>query len=397
MAGGKVGTAPVRKTRSQVKKERQDRAKTLEEEKVKAEEADIPIIAEGPAQEAIVSRKKKAKREKEPRVKGKAAQQDDETSAITPTVSRPASPGVRPSQEVPKSVEKPSTPVERTPTPAPIPHEPSPPTTPTLTPAQLIAELKADNPTMGRALDSLFRLPSVNVSKSTLAPTAKDLEDPASWRSADFNIKLSKDDIGALLSGKESALRFGGSDGRIWSRTVVTAGGAQLRGMAEDVEQRFLELERQVREMPEELRFRPTKPQNETRFPSFDLRALKRSLEAKGGRGVSAMEQMVQDGSGMKKGAFLVDEASKYINEFVMPPATPPPSAGRATAAAAGHQHGAGQGVQGNAVVGAAQDNHVASVEIAEKQLQEARRVADEREGALRRVIRKNRKLLGLG
>ena len=163
---------------------------------------------------------------------------------------------------------------------------------------------------------------------------------------------------------------------------MVTPSGAELRALSEELETRFLELEKAIRDLPEELRFRPSKPQNETAFPKVDLEALRRQFE--GVRSVNVMEQMVQDGSTMKKGAFLVDEASKYINEFVMPPATPPPSVGGGSAGATP--------VQGKVAV----EGEGLSVAAVEQQLAKARREAEDREQALKKVMKKNRKVLGL-
>jgi CCR4-NOT transcription complex subunit 4 len=138
--------------------------------------------------------------------------------------------------------------------------------------------------------------------------------------------------------------------------------------------------------MPEEARFRPSKPQNEMKVPSVDLDALRRQFEGEGGRGVSVMEQMVQDGSTMKKGAFLVDEASKYINEFVMPPVTPPPSANHH----AKSQHAANGAHASNV------EQVPPSVDIAERQMNEAKRLAEEKENALKKIIKKNKRMLGM-
>lgn len=401
----KVGSAPVRtKTKNQLKKERQERAKALEEEKAKIEEAVKPPTEE-PAQEAILSRKKKAKKEKEskpPKVKPSPAVTD-----VTPTASRPVSPGKQPvavaepstskPEPVAASVQKdsrPATPTKAVPvarSTAPSPAEPSPPPTPTLTPAQLIAELKASAPEIQKCIDSLFRVSNSHHFKTPSNVSHKDLLN--GWKS-EFNVKLSKDDVDALLTGKIPAVHRGGDDGRTFDRHMITPSGAHLRALTKELEARFLELEKALREMPEELKFRPAKPQNEMKLPSFDLEELKRKYENVGGRGVSVMEQMVQDGSTMKKGAFLVDEASKYINEFVMPPVTPPPSAGsgqtrggqNATQAGAQQtQHGAGEGPS------------VPSVDIAERSLTEAKRQADERENALRKMLKKNKRILGLG
>lgn len=407
-AASKVGSAPVRtKTKNQLKKERQERAKALEEEKVKTEEVVKPSVEE-PAQEAIVSRKKKTKKETQPKpAKAKTPGSADPT----PTASRSASPGKQPVAEVtaikpeapistPKE-SKPATPTRSTPTPqqgpshTPPPQEPSPPPTPTLTAAQLVNELKASAPEIQKCIDNLFRISnSHHFKQSPQNVSHKDLL--AGWKS-DFNLRLTKEEVDALLTGKVPALqRGGGENDRTFDRHMVTPSGAHLRALTKELESRFLELEKALREMPSEHRFRPSKPQNEMRLPAFDLEELRRKFENGNARGVSVMEQMVQDGSTMKKGAFLVDEASKYINEFVMPPATPPPQQQQQQAAQqARGQHGHQQAQQG-AVAAEGGATNVPSVEIAERQLNEARRVADEKENALKKIIKKNKRMLGL-
>ncbi|KAI7099961.1 hypothetical protein KC365_g8219 [Hortaea werneckii] len=384
---GKVGTAPVRaKTKNQMKKERQERAKQLEEEKSKQEQAEKPIPEE-PVQEAIVSRKKKTKKEKEPTPKAAKAA-PTATNDSTPTGSRPASPGQKAVVEDASKAQpsKPATPPQAPPqASATSPREPSPPPTPTLTAAQIMQELKTQGPEIQKCIESLFRTPNSAHFKPGQNILPKDLQNSAAWKS-DFKLNLTKDEVDALLRGTMSAVHYGGEGGRMWDRGMVTGSGAHLRALTEELESRFMDLERALREMPDELRFHPSKPQNETSFPSIDLEALKRQFENAGGRGVSVMEQMVQDGSTMKKGAFLVDEASKYINEFVMPPVTPPPSA-------SGGGGGNGRVAQGAENVA---PQH-ASPDITERQLHEAKRVADEKENALKKVIKKNKRLLGLG
>ncbi|QIX01874.1 hypothetical protein AMS68_007391 [Peltaster fructicola] len=369
----KVGSAPVRtKTKSQLKKERQERAKAIEESKV---ESAATVGAEEPAQEAIIGRKEDSQG-KEVKPKPKLVEAVVES---TPVVSRPASPE----------------PVKAEPSPPPPPPPPprvveplSPPATPTLSTAQLLTELRT-NSEFAKSFEALFRVPAVSSTKNASSIPAKDIDSHANWRTTEFGIKLGKDDVDKLLSGYAAALGWGGPEDSIWSRALITPGGAQLRALTEDLEQRFLELERHILSLPEELRFRPTKPQNDTRFPVMDLKALKKALDSKGPRGANVMEQMVQDGSAMKKGAFLVDEVTKYINEFVMPPATPPPSAGRGAA-----QQTQPELAQPHGAV--PRDVPVPSIDIAERQLHDAKRAVDEREGALRRAIKKNKKLLGL-
>lgn len=402
----RVGSAPVRdKTKSQQKKDRQIRAKQLEEaELAKVKAAEASKLAQDTEQEAVVSRMKKSKKEKAAKPH-KAAKSVNATTDSTPTVSRPPSPGPKPTtpevvakDDLPSPVveeaSEPATPAKAAPAPSsnapavqPLqsPHEPSPPPTPTLTPAQLIAELKHTAPEFQRCIDALFKVQTSHHFKTPLNISPKELANSGgSWKS-DFQMKLSKDDVDALLEGRVPAIHYGGEDNRIFDRGMVSPSGAHLRALTKELESRFLELEKALRDVPEELRFRPTKPQNDTKLPTIDLEALKQQYE-NSGRGPSVMEQMVQDGSTMKKGAFLVDEASKYINEFVMPPATPPPStSGRLLQQGGGGLHHA-----------ATMEKSVPGVEITERLLSEAKRQADERESALRKVIKKNKKAAGV-
>lgn len=400
VGGTRVGSAPIReKTKSQQKKDRQERAKAKEEEEKAKLLKEGNFIAEEPAQEAIVSRKKKEKKEKAPKptkVKEVAPKAEPATTETTPTVSRAVSPGPQ-EKEAPVQVETPMPAPVRTPSmPLQSPHEPSPPPTPTLSPAQIVAELRAAKPEIQKALDSLFRTSGAASLKSGQNIIPKDLANPASWKT-DFNIKLTKDEVDALLKHTVPAIQYGGEEGRIWDRGMVTPSGAHLRALNQELERRFLDLEDALQSMPEELRWRPTKPQNETRFPSFDLEALKRDFENVGARGVSVMEAMVQDGSSMKKGAFLVDEASRYINEFVMPPATPPPSVGGGSNSGRQQQQQAGAQQQQQQVPAMQTEILPAhSVEAAERQLQEARKASDEREANLKKAMKKNKKALGL-
>ena len=471
---GKVGSAPVRaKTKNQLKKERQERAKAIEAEKVeKAAEQDAEkVVEEEPAQaqEAIVSRQKKKRKEKEPKITRKPSEQIERAkekvettrtteeevtkpalptpeavvepvevvkvgkkAAITkqsaePTVAKdvqPTTPDLASATKVtPVATKSPKTkpprsPPAQAPPPTPFPHEPSPPPTPTLSAAQLLAEIKSTAPAeIQKCLESLFRSPASNHCKPNQPIIAKDLANPAMWEH-NVELNLTKAEVENLLHGRNPSLHYGGEAGRVWDRGMVTSTGAHLRALTKELEQRFLELEKMLREMPEGSKFHPSKPQNEMRFPAIDLEGLRRGFEsATCGKGVSVMEQMVQDGSMTKKGAFLVDDAARYINEFVMPPATPPPSnnvgavprsAGdMATAAYPGNSV---TGLVGNAagVAGVKRDHatsvgyghgevHVPSPDIAERQLNEAKRIADERDVALKKAIKKNKKVLGLG
>ncbi|OQN95487.1 hypothetical protein B0A48_18334 [Cryoendolithus antarcticus] len=390
----KVGAAPIRaKTKAQQRKERKERAQVIDDEIARVAQEKSDAAADEPVIEAIVSRKKKEPKAKEVKAvvkpKSGASKVETKTADTTPTASRPVSPAPKAIAKLPEppapAVQKPSTPVKASPPPS-LTRELSPPPTPTLSPLQIIADLHTRNPEIHTALENFFRSSTAASLKATQHIILKDLADPSSWTAPDFNIKLTREEVDELLAESIPAIRYGGEDGRIWDRGLVTPTGAHLRALSQDLERRFLELETDLRHCPDMLKWRPTKPQDQVRLPAFDLEALRAEFEISEGRGVSVMEQMVQDGSAMKKGAFLVDEAARYINEFVMPPATPPPQQQQ-------------QGKQGQAKAGAqGGDSAVTSqsVEFTERALVEARRAADEKEGALRRVIRRNKKMLGL-
>lgn len=402
----KAAAQTKQKTKSQWKKERQERAKAIEEEK-KTDEPKLPP-SEEPAQEAIVSRKKKTKKEKEPKPPKAKAIVPPPTGDSTPTASRAPSPPLKPAEETPTKIdtvaEKAKSPEPTTPTkaptikspPIPSPHEPSPPPTPTLTAAQILADLKATIPELQKSIDSLFRPATSNHFKPGQNITQSDVSITTKFQTSheDFKLNLTKEQVQNLVNGTAPFVRYpgyhgDGDKGRVWDRGLISPGGAHLRALPEELEMRFLELEKSFRELADELRFRPTKPQNDVQFPSVDLEELKRKFEGMGARGVSVMEQMLQDPSNSKKGAFMVDEASKYINEFVMPPATPPPSAGIGSVRAQ-----ASARAQGSSYDPA---GPVLSLEAAERHLNEERRRVDERDAALKKVIKKNKKLLGLG
>jgi CCR4-NOT transcription complex subunit 4 len=422
----KVGSAPIRtKTKSQQKKDRQERAKMIEQEMAKNDD-ETKSQPEIPAQEAILSRKKKAKREKEPKLKPvasttetkhpiapkaapKAQNEQKHNSTSESTVQEPIKKEVKPAPPVKSSQVLPPAP----PT-LPTHREPSPPPTPTnLSAALIIADLKAHTPEIQKCIEQLFKVTNHNAFKyPPNFSSQRELAAAMNWR-ADFKLNLTKSEVDDLLRGRYPAINYSEphSENNPWERGMVTASGAHLRALTKELESRFVELEQALREIPEEFRFRPGKPQNETKFPHMDLVALQREYEnlshgghhGGGGRGPNVMEQMVQDGANMRKGAFLVDEASRYINEFVMPPVTPPPSVGGngngnngGGGNGKGGKHGSG-GQQGGAGNGSQHaDLVVPSLDVAERQLNEAKRHAEEREVALKKQMKKNKKLIGI-
>ena len=291
---GRVGSAPVRnKTKNQMKKERQERAKAMEEQKSKVEEV-TKAIEEGPAQEAIVSRKKKTKKEKEPRAKPKTSSDTPSTvqSEVTSAKETPTDPEV-PNATLQAANEKEnikgSQRVEETETnhvkqakaatavpkmSAQPPQEPSPPPTPTLNAAQILADLKSTvSPDIQKCIDSFFRSPAAYIRAGQSAA----LRDYGMSNGTTADLKpggLTKEKVEGLLRGTLPCFRYGGESGSTWDRGMITPSGAHLRALTEELENRVLELEKNLREFSEELKFHPTKPQNEMKFPAFDLENL---------------------------------------------------------------------------------------------------------------------------
>ena len=385
--GGKVGTAPVRaKTKSQQKKDRQEKAKALEEEKRQADEVASPSVDE-PAQEAISSRKKKSKRPT-------SAPKPKPTPSAAPT--RPASPEEKDAPEVetqPSAVQMPEPePIEE---PALEVQVEAPVMTDSFTPASLLSDLRNTSSLLSSCLDTFFRpLAQANTAyKQSQAINAVDLAVSHSLK-RNPEVQMAPDQYRTMFA-VQKPVRYGGEDRRVWSRGCVSPGGAHLRHLEKELEDRYLQLEQELRAIPEELRFHPSlNPKIPggsiyTEFPRLNVEGIKRSLDTSEypSREPNAMEKAVEEGS--KKGSFLVGHAELYINEFVMP-VSPAKSATRAVNnprdVAIPHEEGAFD----HATISSAQ-----SLDELERVLADAKKITEDREGQLRKLIKKNRKTMG--
>jgi len=390
---GRIGSAPVRsKTKSQVKKERQERAKALEDEKSET----MAMGMEESTQEAITSRKKKSRKASAP-MKAKAPTSAANTRPATPTEEVKQAPAMSHVETPIEATEVKSTiKMEDI---APAVQSPAPVTQPELNPGSLLADLRSTSALMASCIDTFFRpLAQANVHyKPSQHITAADLNVGRSLkRNPDVNIL--PEQLQSMLK-RDHPLRYGGEDGRIWSRGCVTPSGAHLRHLEPELEDRFLDLERHLRALPEDLSFRHSSiPMLSggmlgTEFPQFDLAAIKRGFEtgASRGRDANAMEKAVEEGS--KKGSFLVGNAEQYVNEFVMPV-----SAANTAAKAGASNKDMGiapqQAVAG--VAAAAKEGILPSMEELERLIGEAKKIAEEKEGQLRKLIKKNRRAMGL-
>lgn len=243
----KVGIAPVRQTtKSQQKKERQARAKMVEESK-KIEETVEKVVPEEPVQAPIIGRKKKTKK----------STANDGTASSTPAPSRPESPAERESFTVASELEKPvpAAPVKElkkeTKKDVPKAQEKKPSDTTTaaqssavndpaqkgpLTAASIIADLQAHGELSSAAMLHFFNnIPGINHRHDITAADFLDL---------DRKILLSDDERLRLSHGQP--IHLAPSSDKTSARMMISPAGAFLRGLSPEQEQRFVELEKQT-------------------------------------------------------------------------------------------------------------------------------------------------------
>jgi CCR4-NOT transcription complex subunit 4 len=395
-SSSRVGSAPVRhNTKSQQRKIRQDKAKQMIEAEIMAKDVDAPSLE--PMQEAITSRKKKSKRDKV------STPTTSTPAASTPVPSRPASPKTLAMPEEPTKVEKPATPVKvdtppppppsppasvapiQTPPPPPAPLAAPPAVAAKLTPASVIAEMRNISGSNEELFGTLFSYPAqVQAYYTPSQPISPS--DVAHGRLIPARIPdLTQEDIKLLRAGQVWRARpFTDDQHRLWDREMVSPSGTIIRHMEPAHEDRFLALEMSDSKIPENLRFHPIQHSNTPTnlgFPKVDLAAIARDTEgASDGtrhRSANAMEKAVEEGS--KKGSFLVDTAGKYVNEYIIPPVLVSPPTEKVIKEEQQRD----------------KDQHLNADEL-EHKLNDARRIADEKESSLRRMVKKNRKVAGM-
>ncbi|KAF2001953.1 hypothetical protein P154DRAFT_432027, partial [Amniculicola lignicola CBS 123094] len=248
--GGKVGTAPVRKkTKSQAKKDRQDRARQIAEEEAMALEENVKSDQET-IHAPIVGRKKKAKKPSSSVPK----------TAAAPIKSQPPSPKSAIVEEEEDGREDESAPV-------------SEPSKPSITKASVSSPRKAPSPPKPELLDDteLFREKPQPTPQSILAELQKTGEllvstleffkpltaslahaartsQPAIGAAPpDLKIHFSENDLDALARKKPVRLRA--QDPKSDSRTLITPQGKFFWGLTQELEEKALELEKQIEEL----------------------------------------------------------------------------------------------------------------------------------------------------
>lgn len=358
--GGKVGTAPVRqKTKSQAKKDRQDRKRQIEEEQAMVEEnkSDVEVV-----QAPIIGRKKKEKKPasapksiaaafKSQPSSPKPATVEEEQSDVPTTTSRKVSSAKPPAAETPEP--EPDYVSEH----AKDKREHNAQSI--MADLQRTGELLASTLEFFKPLSSSLTHPSRN-SQPTNVTAPPDLK-----------IHFSEADLEALA--KKKAVRLNGHDGKPDSRTLITPNGKFFWGLSEELEAKALELEKHIEELKGHTRFHPRKQSTHSHNLSSHgqskdvLPAIATALKEAGKKlNTNASQQIpkLDAASGLLGSTNLPlppvqaaenlapqpppqqqtpADAGSYLNQFVLPKTdNPPPNQPRPEMAAVGGLPGSG-------------------------------------------------------
>lgn len=252
--GGKVGTAPIRKkTKSQAKKERQERARQILEEQVLALEEKTEEV-----QAPIIGRKKKTKKPGSSTPKPTAA-----AAAVAAAKSQPASPKATAVDDESSSDAKVSGATSAQSTTATVSSaaELQPAVQPNTEEAKekntsvqaIIADLQKHGELVASTLEFFKPL------SSSLAHTARNPQTASNTATPppDTKMHLTEADLEDLAQKKP--VRISGQDGKPDSRTLITPQGKFFWGLTPELEEKALELEKHIEESHGAARFHPRK------------------------------------------------------------------------------------------------------------------------------------------
>jgi len=342
----RVGSAPVRsKTKSQVKKDRQERAKAEEKKSTEIQVEAMPV--EAVVQEPIMGRKKKAK--KAPPAAG--------TATSTPGPSRPPSPKpkaasveppapvanhelhkdqastkAKPAAPVPApevAEVRPVTPPPRVdpmptakaaePTPPPQRMSPVTPKSPPSFQASLLAGLEAAGEIQPELLNFFKTLPSFDFKYDV---TGADLSDIS------HTTALTKAELAKLDAGE--AVRRGGDGGRTFSRVMLTPSRKALRALSKEQEDRYLELEASTAATKPPYKYTHKSSTIDMQYlvDNILLEAGAQMLQPPKPAPVAATTQPIPNPDVQ---AVYGDDALRFLNQYILP--TPVPSVSASTVA----------------------------------------------------------------
>ncbi|KAI1513601.1 hypothetical protein Ptr86124_007503 [Pyrenophora tritici-repentis] len=356
---GKIGSAPMRKkTKSQAKKDRQERKKQIEEEQLEDNKSDVEVM-----QAPIIGRKKKAKKP--------TANPKPIAAAFK---SQPASP--KPATVEEEHVETPAA-VPRAATTAKV-STPEPEPEPEAEPEQskerreynaqaIIADLQRTGELLASTLEFFKPLSSSLTHVSRTAQSGHMATPP------DLKLHFSQADLDALA--KKKPVRLNSHDGRPDSRTLITPKGKFFYGLSEELEAKALDLEKHIEALKGHARFHPRRQTAHghslaAQSHSNDvLPAIATALQEAGKKlNTNGGQQMPKlDGSSAMLGSTNLPlppvqaqdvpipqvppppqqqtpaDAGAYLNQYVLPRTdNPPPNQPRPEMAAVGGPPGAG-------------------------------------------------------
>jgi hypothetical protein len=357
---GKVGTAPVRKkTKSQAKKDRQERKKQIEEEEamVLDNKSDVEVV-----QAPIIGRKKKAKK---PTIASK--------SIAAAFRSQPSSPKPATGEEehsdapIAASRRVSSAKISARVTPEPEPEPEQSKDKREHTAQSIMADLQRTGELLASTLEFFKPL------SSSLTHASRNAQSTNVSAPPDLKLHFSEADLDALA--KKKPLRLDSHDGKPDSRTLITPNGKFFWGLSEELEAKALELEKHIEELKGHTRFHPRKQtvhgpgynmgthtQSNGMLPAIAtaLKEAGKKLNTNGGQHMPRLDTSsgllgsttlplppVQDGSAPQVPPPQVQQtpadAGTYLNQFVLPRTdNPPPNQPRPEMAAVGGPPGAG-------------------------------------------------------
>lgn len=354
LLGGKVGSAPIRKkTKSQAKKDRQERARQAEEERAMDELTPEPEVVQAP----IVGRKKKAKKpasnpkphtaqtKNQPETYKLSAKEEEELEELYQ-----ANMAAKRAAAVRASI--PSPPVQPIADPEPPQDEKS-----KFTAQSILADLQKTGELVASALE-FFKPPSSSLTHASKAASMSG----GPVGPPDPKIHFTEADLEALA--KKHPIRLSGQDGTSDCRTLITPQGKLFWGLTQELEEKALELEKRIEEFKGASRFHPKKHITQN-AAGQSLPALATALkEASAKLSKSTSKDMLKLESPAYQGGpsqrlplpsvhsnedlsvqqpQTPADAGVYLNQFVLPNTdNPPPNAPRPEMAAVGGLPGAG-------------------------------------------------------
>ncbi|KAL5118546.1 transcriptional repressor general negative regulator of transcription subunit 4 [Pleosporales sp. CAS-2024a] len=366
LIGGKVGTAPVRKkTKSQAKKDRQERKKQIEEEMTMDDnKSDVEIV-----QAPIIGRKKKAKKptttpklpaktKSQPASPKPAAVEDDHSDAPTPEIAARTAPSAKTSAAVTPDREHFADTKEKR----------------DYTAQAIMADLQKTGELLASTLE-FFKPLSSSLTHASRAAPANSMSGPP-----DLKIHFSEADLEAIA--KKKPVRLTSHDDKSDSRTLITPNGKFFWGLSEELEEKALQLEKQIEESRGHARFHPRKqgayphahgaslsPNKDAlpaiatalkeagkklgthstqQMPKLDAQSILNEAAREAARqaerlSIPAVQQSESQQAAAQPQQQTPADAGAYLNHFVLPKTdSPPPNQPRPEMAAVGGPPGAG-------------------------------------------------------